>query len=157
MRKVLLNGILARPAAAGSRRVGAWDLRVRCRPCCGFMKKTGLNILLAILLGGCAIHREPPAPTYPPVPEGSVQILPKIPKTSKPAGIFVCTVTIQQERSLPIEKIYAAARKIASEVGANILYLKGEQNRKFLNGDLHWMNAHVIAFTAVRSADRILH
>jgi hypothetical protein len=112
------------------------------------MNRIRVILFIVIVLSGCAVHREPPAPTYLPVMESSVQIvMQRVP----PGSLIVGTVTVQQGASLPIDQSYDEARRIAAEMGANVLYLKGQANRRFVNGDLKLEKAHIIAFTAVRT------
>jgi len=111
------------------------------------MKRSSGIIFGVILIAGCAIYREHAAPTFPPVAESAVQVLSQAPQTaSKQVG----TVTIQQDASLPIERSYPAVRKIAAEIGADVLFLKSQTKYDFKNGDSRPMKTRIITFTAVR-------
>jgi hypothetical protein len=112
------------------------------------MNRIRAFLIIAISFAGCAVHREPPAPTYPSVTESSVQI---VMQRMPPGSLVVGTVTVQQDVSHPIEESYAEARRIAATMGANVLYLRSHANRQFINGDLQLKKAHIIEFTAVRT------
>jgi hypothetical protein len=113
------------------------------------MKRIG--IALCLILAGCATHHEPPAPTYPPVAENEVQILAGAPSSfDRKVG----TVTVQQDFSVPIERSYPTARKIAGDMGADLLYLKKPVVYYFINGAFKPMKTHIISFTAMRRAQR---
>jgi hypothetical protein len=112
------------------------------------MNRISAILIVISSIAGCAVHREPPAPTYLPVMESSVQIvMNRVPKGS----LIVGTVTIQQDTSHPIEQSYVEARRIAAGMGADVLYLRSQADRRFVNGDLHFKKTHIIAFTAVRT------
>jgi hypothetical protein len=112
------------------------------------MNRINAILIVALSIAGCAVHREPAAPTYPPVAEHSVQIETQ----HMPAGsLVVGTITVQQDISHPIEESYAEARRIGAGMGADLLYLKSHANRQFINGNLQLKKAYIMAFTAVRT------